>query len=303
MRKRILAVAVAATAFLAVAVLWRSEYANPFPATPGVAPAKARASALAVTTTPNSPPRDALVPAAARFNFDAVTRISQLQDNRRQASVPPGQALEYLRTAAEYCEFHALDARLKTQRELKGQLSPPEKQTVAYQRAFGAQFCDTPVENSGALADRFLTLDADDDMLRAHMLPSLEGVDAQTVGVPLANSLILESASPDAIARAARFLLLRNESLPLAGSVPVPASIRGEQARIQAQLLAISMLSCDIRGGCGAQGFYTALNCGQQCGPGVSLQDVWKQSNSPEAIAYARALVAAIQARRTAASR
>ena len=68
-----------------------------------------------VVTPQVSPPRHEL-------SFDSITSISQLQ-HEATTSDQPGQALEYLRVAATYCEYRALDARYKAHREKTGQMS------------------------------------------------------------------------------------------------------------------------------------------------------------------------------------
>lgn len=304
MTKRFRTLSISATALLAVAFLW-NHYASKSPvgeAREGTHPIETkspppRGESVASATVSLSPSR----PGSTKFTFDGISRASQLRGGAIATIGQKGQALEYLRQAAQYCEGNALHQKFRTHRELKGQMSPDEKSSLDFQRAFGKRFCDSPLPASGDLADQFLTLDPDDDMVRSHFLASLEGDEAAAAGVPIANSIIKASNSPDAIERAAQFLLLRNEDLPQAKKVPLPASIQGQQARLDAQRLAVSMLSCEMRGGCGASGFFTALNCGRHCQPGVSLLDVWKRTKSPETIEYAQALAAAIRADRAAA--
>lgn len=286
---------------LAVGIfVWRSGNVTQGEATaPVVAPpTRAQSTTSAVDKSGVAIP---LVTAARHeLNFDSITSISQLQ-NEATTSDQPGQALEYLRVAATYCEYRALDARYKTHREKTGQMSPSELRSLAYQRAFGKRFCNVRFEDSGTLAEKFMSLDSDDDLLQALFLGSLDDAEAATAGVAVANQLIRESSAPDAIARSAQFLLLRGESLPQAQGIPAPPGMDNLQVRFDAQMLAISMLGCEMRGGCGPGGFHTALNCARRCGPTVSLNDVWRQSFSPQTLAYARALAAAIKADRAGA--
>lgn len=301
---RVRTLLIVATAFLAVAFLW-NRHSSEAPVDDAQQARRsldtdlppAGVESVASATVSPSPSG----PGLTKFTFDGITRASELQAAASTRIGQKGQALEYLRQAAQYCEGNALNQKFKTQRELKGQMSPDEKRSLDFQREFGKRFCDTPLAASGDLADQFPGLDPDDDMVRAHFLASLEGDEAEAAGVPVAASLIKSSKSPDAIERAAQFLLLRNQDLPQAKSVPIPASIRGDQARLQAQRLAVSMLTCEMRGGCGPNGFFTALNCGRHCQPGVSLLEVWKRTNSPETIEYAQALAAAIRADRATA--
>lgn len=239
-------------------------------------------------------------PLRHELSFDSITSISQLQ-HEATTSDQPGQALEYLRVAATYCEYRALDARYKTHREKTGQMSPRELRSLAYQRAFGKRFCNVRFEDSGTLAEKFMSLDSEDDMLQALFLGSLDDAEAASAGVAVAHQLIRESKAPDAIARSAQFLLLRGDYLPQAQGIPAPPGMDNLQARFDAQMLAISMLGCEMRGGCGPGGFHTALNCGRYCRPTVSLNDVWRKSTSPQTFAYARALVAALKADRASA--
>lgn len=283
--------------------VWRSrDVSNVEAKTPAVAaPIRAHSTASAVDGSAADTPL--VITGRHELNFDSIATLSQLQ-HEAATSDQPGQALEYLRVAATYCEHRALDVRYKTHREKTGQMSPGELQSLAYQRAFGKRFCDVKIEDSGTLADKFLSLDADDDMVQAHFLGSLDEAEAAAAGseAGVANQLIRESGAPDAIARSAQFLLIRGDSLPQAQGIPAPPGMDKLQARFDAQMLAISMLGCELRGGCGPGGFHTALNCGHRCGPTVSLNDVWRQSYSPQTLAYARALAAAIRADRTSAS-
>lgn len=281
--------------------VWRSrDVSNVEAKTAAVAaPIRAQSTASAVDGPGVATPL--VIAARHELSFDSIATLSQLQ-HEAATSDQPGQALEYLRVAATYCEHRALDARYKTHREKTGQMSPGELRSLAYQRAFGKRFCNVKIEDSGTLGEKFLSLDPDDNMVQAHFLGSLDDAEAATAGVAVANQLIRESEAPDAIARSAQFLLIRGDSLPQAQGIPAPPGMDKLQARFDAQMLAISMLGCELRGGCGPGGFHTALNCGHRCGPTVSLNDVWRQSYSPQTLAYARALAAAIRADRASAS-
>ena len=243
-------------------------------------------------------------PADSPINFDAISKISQIQESAERSGTSPGQALEYLRTAAAYCETRGLYATHPTKRQLSGNVSPPERKAEAYHKAFAAKFCDTKTESFGDITGRLASLSSGDDVLQASYLINLEGDEVGAVGNPIASGLILKSESPDAISRAAEFLLdQQHEDLPQTRKLPFPASIQG-QSRRDVQMLAIKMLACEMRGGCGPDGFYSVLGCGSNCYPGVSMAEVWRNENSPEAIRYARSLASALHTdRKVAATR
>jgi hypothetical protein len=135
-----------------------------------------------------------------------------------------------------------------------------------------------------------------DDTAIAMGLRSLEGDEEGAIGVPTASALIRESRSVSALRLASNFLVLSGRNLPQVDRVPFPPTLRDSTSRMDAQRMAVDMVACGIRGGCGARGLETMLWC-RPCGPSVTMEQVW-QRYPPAVVAYARVLAAEIAADR-----
>ena len=216
----------------------------------------------------------------------------------QSGKVSKGQALDYMLQAAVFCENSAIHRKYKTERERAGRMPPAELAHLRHAREYSARFCDVPLPSSYELQAQLIALDVDDDVARAAALNALADSETASVGVPQAAELIRSASDPDALVRAQYFLSTREQWLPQAGRVALPASLADSQSRFDAELAAVRMITCEMRGGCGVNGFYTQYFCDRSCRPGDSLRDVWQRSLTPDQLAYARALAAAIRADR-----
>lgn len=233
-------------------------------------------------------------------SLEAVTKLSQMAEHARSGQRENGQALVNLSVGLAFCQGIAINKDGPGRTDIESRMSPVQLANLEYLRKFAVRFCDDPPVDPDEISRQFLALDDDDEVLQARMLVSLQGDEAVTIGIPMAERLFLQAKSADAMERSAAFLLASTGELPLAKGVPIPASIGDRASRNKAQQLAIRMLACDMQGGCGSGGFQTALYCGSTCRAGISLEQVWAKTYSPEAIAYARALEKVIKDSRTA---
>jgi hypothetical protein len=231
--------------------------------------------------------------AHGRLNFDFVKNQSDLEREVLKSDVSPGQGLEYLKTAALYCEARKL-ATLNL-RPKDAAPSAARVESDRYQKEFVARFCNDGGQTAEQIAARVKSVDAADDMNQILELGNLEGDDNKSIGIPRAASLAAESSDPDVIVRAALYLADFGKDIPQAASVPAPNAMQDAQ-RLPAQILAANMAACSLRGGCGENGLYTVLECSalSACRPGVTALDVWQRSYSPAQMAYARSLATEI---------
>lgn len=230
------------------------------------------------------------------LNFNQISRLSDIEADSRRLGVPRAETLEHLQVAVGFCEAVGFSSKYRSLREVSGNEPSRSKVAREYNEQFAKAFCDSPGLNSDAINAEILSLDPTDDMLQAQFLEALSEEEAKAVGVPSAARLMLEAESVSTAKRAAQFLLGQDLDLPQTKRLPMPVGAdRGSM-----QVLALEMLACDIRGGCGRNGFYTVAGCGSSCRPGITLPDVWREQYPPQAIRYARALAAAIHSDRVA---
>jgi hypothetical protein len=227
------------------------------------------------------------------FTLDAVLRASQLESPEARRLLSEGDRLDMLLMAGMLCdaaEVHRKWGKVKD-------MPAASRRSWEFRMAFAREFCDPAMPHYTEYGARLAELDVSDDTAIALGLGALEGAEVESVGVPTAAKLLRESASVSALKRASDFLLLSGRDLPQAGRVPLPASLRDPQSRMDAQRLAVDMVACGIRGGCGPRGLQTMAWC-DRCGPSVTLEQVWQRRYPPEMVAYARALAAQIAADR-----
>ncbi len=234
---------------------------------------------------------------ARAMNFDSILSVSAIELAAKRSGASRAETLEHLQSAVAFCEAVDWHSKHPSKREASGQVSAEGKLAMAYAKSFAQKFCDSPGMTSDAIAAEMLQLDATGDVLQSGFLSHIPEDEVKTVGVPAARRLFLEAKSVSAMKNAA-YYLLEHDELPQTKTLPVPSNMN----RTAVQVLALDMLACNTRGGCGPNGFYTAISCGEICRPGITMSDVWRDQHSPEAIRYAQALAAAISADRIAAA-
>lgn len=110
-------------------------------------------------------------------------------------------------------------------------------------------------------------------------------VDSNAKAVEIATTLVETSTSPDAIKNSAIFLAnAKNGGWDL-GKDFVQGTFFASQLS-QIQEMAATLVACDFSGGCGPDGMYSWVACSSYdlCRPGISLEDVWIRTNSPDVI-------------------
>jgi len=250
------------------------------------------------TVEGKSPPPLERELAARAVDFDQIHSASQLVSRLEAMGEGDVQAMQYLRTAAQYCEGIAFKARVAQAGRQEGKpdqetgKNVAEVQSAAYLANFGKAYCDRELPSFTALTGRIAASGSAGDLVQAEMLSEIAAKGDAALALGRAATLVDASESPDAVERAAQFLVLGSAAggLPQARGVPVPASLAGESA--SAQMLAIKRLACTMRGGCGPDGFYSVLECESRrnCRPGISAEAVWRDSYSPEFLAYSDAV-------------
>jgi hypothetical protein len=255
---------------------------------------KAAKTALAANAVKNEAAKGtAASTGSAQINFDKISNASSVESAARKAGLSRAETLEYLQMVAAFCEnVDFVNRGPNPARPIPADV----RRANEYNRQFAKRFCDRPDLSSDSISAEMLKMDASGDTLQSQFLEAVPEKDAQSVGVPTADRLFLGAKSPSAMTAAA-FYLIDHGGLPQLKRLPVPASVDPTSA----QVLALDMIGCKARGGCGPDGFFTAWRCGTACRPGIALGDVWKDQYSPEAIRYAQTLSTAIEADRAAA--
>jgi hypothetical protein len=221
--------------------------------------------------------------------FEPVSRLSQLAQAARRSSDNRGQAIYELQWASMYCENSNLFLDHPSSGYRK-QLQTPGGRRRHEQRTRSVRaFCDEAGINQDQALNALLNeLPADDPYLQASMLDSET---RDPVDVAIAMRLANQVGSPAALDRASEFLIERGETLPVMKSWPWPRTAQGADLRAAIQRLAVKMVTCQVRGGCGPEGLYTRLWC-SGCNPGTTLEQSWQQTYPPPAIRLARAIAA-----------
>lgn len=266
---------------------------SPASVTPSSAPASVQpsASASAVLNASASDHDSTPVITAPRPFDRAGISLSSLEAATNGAGERRAAALATLREAVAYCDSIKAQGGLPLVEPHLAQ----KRIAAAYQQRYAKHFCDAETESTGEIEERLADLDAANEVVQAMALDDLPEAQQSSVGFAAATRLMQSAKSPVALTWAGKFLLLRDQDLPQVGSVPFPSSLSDRAARRRAQLLAIDMVTCNVSGGCGPEGFYTVSKCESACRPGTTLEQVWMQQYSPETIDFARDLAAAIQ--------
>ncbi len=114
----------------------------------------------------------------------------------------------------------------------------------------------------------------------------------------IALTLVDTSMSAAAINTAALFLSSSNEGWDLGRDVTQGTYFSSELPQIQ--IMAAAMVACDLSGGCGPDGMYSWAACWNRdmCRPGISMDDVWRRTNSPDVMDAATEIANILRQRR-----
>lgn len=284
MKSKLLIVSIAIAAFLAAMVL--------YPRAPRTASTSPVVTEMA-TTAPAAPPLvtsavgSSAVPGKLpdRQPLSSVRNLTDLERMFATSIALRGQNYSELQGAIAYCG------------SLKGQLQHPSAATQEYWKTekgkrvfeaasrFSRSFCTLTQQSSDQLlADAVQNLPTEDLVVQASVLTVGERGDVE---MAIANRLASQAQSPAALEMASEYMLSIGEEIPAMRQVRRPASLVSAESRSEAQRLAVRMVTCEVRGGCGQGGLYHALWC-SKCDPWVSLEQTWQRQHSPEAIQFAR---------------
>lgn len=229
---------------------------------------------------------------AATSGLRGVRTLSELAKRARAASRFRGQALVELQRALAFCETWAVQSRWWSKTERQQMQTLEGRRRVEYRRHAMARFCDDPSLTSQAITERLATLEPEDPVAQSLVL-DFDNESVNPMDLAIAERLGRQWASPAALERASWYLAAQGEMLPAAAKVAAPVSIRSLEDRLEAQHLAVLMVGCRVRGGCGPGEFNTLLWC-MGCAPGESLEQGWRRQYTLEWLAYSRAIADAI---------
>lgn len=280
---------IAAALAAAVLLFFASGPDSPDKVTPSsdvrAAPQAARASAhgFVQPTMPES--------AGSSAPLNREQSVSALAKRAASSSEDRAQALSELYDAVIFCDAEAVFTR-----DPKGagpSATEQQKRRFVQRQQFFRRFCDTTAQSAASVLDQLMELGPEDPVMQASTLFEMDEKTAASIGVPVAERLANQSAAPAALEKAFWFLSTRGLDLPAARSIRPPASVSGREAKVEAQRLAVMMVGCQVRGGCGPGGFVTQKWCAECMGT-QSLEQSWQRQYSPDTLEYARQLANAI---------
>ena len=220
-----------------------------------------------------------------------VSRLSQLEQLNYRGNEQRGQAIYELQLAMNFCKAAMLESAHPEYSDREQRETPEGKRRFQQHARFAREFCDeTAVDPAQLQAVMLKELSPDDPFMQTSILDPASNDPAVAA---LGSHLASQTDSPAALERASEFLIDRQEELPAMTGMPRPSSIKGSQARADAQRLIVKMVACQVRGGCGANELYTALWC-LNCAPGMTLEQGWQRQYAPDTLDYARAVAAKI---------
>jgi hypothetical protein len=228
--------------------------------------------------------------------LESTTKLSELSNFAMRDPDQRGQSLSELHEAMIYCQSASYSTQNPSQ-GLREKLKADDKarRRFEWHSKFVQTYCDEAGISEDQLYHALLNeLPADDPMAQTTVL-SGDPTKPDPLVMEHAKRLASQSKSPLALERAAQYLLERGEEIPAMRSVVPPVSIRSKEDRAKGQELAIRMVTCDVRGGCGPNGLNTLLWC-NSCDPGLTMEQHWQQQYSPDTIAFARSVAAKIMA-------
>ena len=291
--RRRLALAVLLLLCLGAILVWSRDIARP---EPSFLPASVPSDHGARTSKP-SPSETANLLAGRKAvlavsGLRGVRTLSELAKRARAASRFRGQALVELQRALAFCETWAVQSRWWSTTERQQMQTPEGRRRVEYRRHAMGRFCDDPSLTSQAITERLAALDAEDPVAQSLVL-DFDQESVNPMDLAIAERLGRQWASPAALERASWYLAAQGKMLPAAANVSAPASIRSLEDRLDAQHLAVLMVGCRVRGGCGPGEFNTLVWC-PGCAPSESLEQGWRRKYTLEWLAYANAIANAI---------
>lgn len=223
----------------------------------------------------------------ASLPMNNARRISEIAIRAGQNGDQRGQSLAELYDAITLCNGHAITSKRIPAPRLPGQKVPEIQLRREFQAKYFREFCDAQPYTKESAMDQLVELGPENQVVQSFALFDLEGDAVAGVGIPLAKRLASQGASPAALERAFMFLSANGEDLPAAKSVRRPASIQGREASLEAQHLAVLMVACRVRGGCGADGFVTQKWC-VECMGRIGIAQQWQRQYAPDTLVYAR---------------
>lgn len=200
----------------AAAYFWHETVSNPSEVSPKAVPT-VNSRANHGTDAPLGDTTATALPMHGRRlqGLEGVTRLSQLVQQARDEPARRGQALIDLSTALAFCQGVAFNRQHPSRAEIAGSSSPAQKASLAFTRQYAKSFCDDTGVDPIEISRQFMSLDDTDEVLQARHLITLEGEEAESIGTPLAERLLLEATAPDAMEQAAIFLLDKTGELPI----------------------------------------------------------------------------------------
>jgi hypothetical protein len=285
------------TAAILAAVIFSSVRPSPAPPT-GVTPD----ASILVTDSGSAPPSVMPLPSAStrvasKVPLDRVTKLAEFGKLALRNSDERGQALMELQYAMYYCNTMLSAIHHLPRRVQEMQRTPAGKAAWEQQVRQVHAFCDepSPMSPDQMQAATMNELSTDDLVSQSTVL---DPASKDPVVIALAQRLANQVKSPIALEQASEVLIERGEMLPVMGSIQPPKSVSSSEARAEAQRLAVQMVACDVRGGCGPSGIYTFMWC-TWCKTGMSLDQGWQQKYSPDTVSYARAVASKLLATET----
>lgn len=230
--------------------------------------------------------------------LSGVSNFKELADKVLQAGASDAQALKTESVALTLCEQSdaEMDQRLAHRRS-KNMAPADAEDSLNALKAYKHRFCvGLGNESLGRALSEIAAMDPNGDYAISTTLTDIE---PKEHAEEIATTLIETSASPDAINNAALFLATKEGGWDLGRDIVQGKYFSSELAQIQ--IAAAAMVACDLSGGCGADGMYSWAACSNydMCRPGVTMEDIWRRTNSPDVLAAASKLAEILRDKRT----
>ena len=221
-------------------------------------------------------------------NLDGVRTFGDLQKALTERGGDQAAAFDRLRRAAILCE------NLTDAKRGRGLADANARKSIDYALAYSDKFCGDFVGSSDEYANWLKELGGTTDAAQAiSLLQTAREPGGEAAAKGEAERLLVESKEPVALWYAANYLQSIGDFS--VGTKYVQSGADYAQLDV-AQRLAVEMVSCEMDGGCGRNGYTTMLNCAaaNSCGPGTTMQEIWKAQYSPAALELARRIKAGI---------
>lgn len=222
-------------------------------------------------------------PHAAPF-LAGVNNFKDLNAKVAQAGPSSADALKIKSVGLLLCQQsdNEMDEAL-ARRKSKGNASPSAETSLVAFKAYRQRFCvGLDGESVGRTLSELSAADPSGDYIVSTTLA--DDADKERASA-MARTMIETSSSPDAINNAALYLAGAGEESWDFGKEAVQGTYLSSQLP-QIQTMAANMVACDLSGGCGPDGMYSWAACSnyENCHPGVSMDEIWRQTNSPDAM-------------------